>query len=100
LNGLLCVVFILQVIEDLLDHHRGFEARDHFDVATALSASFNINIENAFEALRPRHRCPAFKWCALIRFAAIFGFVSFIVFARCHQCTMLTVRRKDTVITG
>ena len=45
----------LQVIEDLLDHHRVFDAGDDFDGAAAFTTSLDIDIEDTFEPLCPGH---------------------------------------------
>ena len=63
----------LQVREYLLGHHRGFNANDTLDSATAGAARLNINTEHPLEALPPGHgrvtfgRCLSFfKYFALL----------------------------------
>ena len=50
----------LQMGEDLLDHHRVFNTGNDLDGAAAFTAGFHVDIEDALEALRPGHGCPAF----------------------------------------
>ena len=45
--------FALQVIEDLLDYHRIFDAGDDPDLAAAFPADLDVDIENVLQALRP-----------------------------------------------
>ena len=47
---------ILHVIEDLLDHHRAFDAGVDFHGATAVTACLDIDVENTLQALCPGHR--------------------------------------------
>jgi len=50
----------LQVIEDLLDRDRLFDAGDCLHRATAVMADLDVNIEDALQTLRPRHGCAPF----------------------------------------
>ena len=45
--------------EDLLDHHRIFDAGDDLDLACASLAGFNVDVEYALQSARPRH-CGAY----------------------------------------
>ncbi|MFT4584370.1 MAG: hypothetical protein ACI915_001900 [Gammaproteobacteria bacterium] len=60
-----CCVFALKVPEDLLNHHRIFDARDDLDVATAVLAGLDVDVtyrdvgqgrEQDAEALKTRFR--------------------------------------------
>jgi hypothetical protein len=44
---------VLQVIKDLLDHYRVFNAGDDFHGAAAAAAGLDVDIENTLEPLRP-----------------------------------------------
>jgi hypothetical protein len=90
------VAFVLQVIEDLLDHHRIFDTRNDLDGATALTACLDINVENTLESLRPTHRRSPFAGCWLL-----IGQLSFVASAPlcwCHQRPVPTVRCKHTIV--
>ena len=45
----------IQVGEYFLDDRGVFDAGDHFDGAAADTAGLYVNVEHAFEALRPTH---------------------------------------------
>src|SRR5690606_39890629 len=55
--------FVLQVIKDLLDHYRVFNAGDDFHGAAAAAAGLDVDIENTLEPLRPCHRRSPLCWC-------------------------------------
>jgi hypothetical protein len=46
-----------QVREDELDHRRLFDRRDDLQLATALRAALDIDVEHAFQKARPTHAC-------------------------------------------
>jgi hypothetical protein len=41
-------VFAVQMGENLLDHHRGFDASDDLDVAAAAAASLDLDVEQSW----------------------------------------------------
>jgi len=53
--GLVGFGFVPQVIEDLLDHHRGFYAGNHLHRPTACTTGLDIDVEDTLQARRPSH---------------------------------------------
>jgi hypothetical protein len=66
---------VLQVIEDLFDHHWVFDAGDNLDSAAAFPAGLDVDIEDPLQTLRPAHRGAAFGRDSLLlplpRFAGV-----------------------------
>ncbi len=58
-----CFGFVLQVIEDLLDHHWVFDAGNNLHCAATFTTGFDVDVANALQALRPAHRGPALGGC-------------------------------------
>ena len=89
--------FVLQVIEDLLDHHRGFDAGNHLHRPTAFSTGLDIDIENTLQARRPSHGRPTLnrRW----RLIGYPGTVALAPLCRCHQRSVLAVRRRHAMKT-
>ena len=46
----------VEVVKDFFDHGRIFNARDHFHRTAAVFTSLDIELEHAFQSLRPRYR--------------------------------------------
>ena len=51
--------FLIEVGEDLLDHHRIVDAGDDPHRPAAFTAGLDVDIEHPLETLRPAHRCPS-----------------------------------------
>ncbi|NUV04503.1 hypothetical protein MS6194_04027 [Escherichia coli] len=51
LGGIRLGCFLFQMLENLLNDLRIFDAGNHFDVTAAVFADFNINIEDSLEAV-------------------------------------------------
>ena len=66
---------------------------------TELGTDFYVDIENALEALCPRHRGAAFKRCAQLHLIGVFRLVCLAPLAGCDHHTVLAVRRKHAVVT-
>lgn len=79
--------------QDLFDHRRIFDARDHLHCATTVRAVLDINLEHALPTLRPRHR-HVVGWRGLSsrlgRAPAALG--------RRYWFTQPVIRRKDAVV--
>ena len=63
----------------------------HFDGATAFTARFDVDIEDALEALRPRHGRPTFGGRLVLRLTRRFGLFAFAPLCRRHhtRCLLL-----------
>lgn len=75
----------------LLDHHWIFDTGDDLDAAAAFTASLDINIENALEALRPGHGRAAFGWHLVLRLIRHFSLVAFTTLGRRHPGAVFAV---------
>ena len=51
--------FLIEVGEDLLDHHRIVDAGDDPHRPAAFPAGLDVDIEHPLETLHPVHRCPS-----------------------------------------
>ena len=72
--------------ENLLDHHRVFDAGDDLYGATAAFAGFDVDVEHPLQALRPSHGGPAFRGCGVLRHIRRAGLVALAAFSRRHLC--------------
>ncbi len=86
-----CCVFALEVPEDLINYHWIFDAGDDLDVAAAVLAGLDVDVENALEPLRPAHGGPAFDRCWAVRRICRTGLVALTALGRRHLRTMRTV---------
>src|SRR5690606_40863471 len=87
--------FVLQVIKDLLDHYRVFNAGDDSHGAAAAAAGLDVDIENTLEPLRPCHRRSPLCWCC--RFISHPDLVAPAPFCRRDQRPVPTVRSEHPV---
>jgi len=92
-----CCVFALKVPQDLFDHHRLFNAGGDLNVAAAVLAGLDVDIEYALQALRPGHRCSAFDRCWAVRRMCRTGLVALTALGRRHLCAMRAVGGKHAV---
>jgi hypothetical protein len=83
--------------EDLLDHHRIFDAGNDLDVTAAALAGLDVNVEDTFQALRPSHGGPAFGGRGVFGRIRRVGFVALAALARRHLCTVCAVGGEDSV---
>ena len=90
-------MFALEVGQDLLNHHRVFDAGGDLDAAAAGLAALDVDIEYALEALSPSHRYPAFSRRLLLALIGGFGFVAPAAPRRRHPRTMGAVRCEHPV---
>ena len=90
-------VFAVQVGENLLDHHRVFDAGDDLYGATAAFAGFDVDVEHPFQALRPGHGGPVCCRRADFRRICRAGLVALAAFSRRHLCTVCAVGGEDSV---
>jgi hypothetical protein len=90
-------VFALKVRENLLVHHRIFDAGDDLDVATAALAYLDVDGENALQSLRPGHGCPAFSERSVFGRICRTDLVALTAFGRHHSRTMRAVGGENAV---
>ena len=97
--------------EELVDHHRIFDAGDDLDDATAAVAGLDVDVEHTLQvlpgsmktksscerALRPGHGGPAFGGCGVFGRIRRAGLVALAAFSRRHLCTMGAVRGENAV---
>ncbi len=88
---------LLQVIKDLLNHHRILKAGDHFDGATAFTTRLDIDVEYMLQALHPAHRCPTVGLDLILHFTPDMRLVALAPPCRRHQYPMLAVQCKYSV---
>ncbi len=86
---------MLQVIEDLLDHHRVFDAGDDFHGTAAGAAGLDVDIEYTLEPLCPCHRRSPLCWCC--RFIGYSDLVAPAPLCRRDQRPVLAVGVEYTV---
>ena len=84
--------FVVKVGEDLLDHHRVFDAGNDSERTGTFPAGLDVDVENALQSLRPGHRGPAFGGRLGLRLIERSGFVALAPFGRRHRCTVFAVR--------
>jgi len=87
----------LQVIEDLLDQHRVFDAGNDLDGAAAFTTGLDVDIEYTLQSLRPGHRCPALSGRLVRCFIGHSGFVALASPRGRYHCTVLAVRREHAM---
>ena len=80
---------------NLLDHHRVFDAGNHFHGATAFPAGFDVNVEHPFQALRPRHAGTTFG--RRLRIIRSLGLVALAPLSGRHHSTVLAIGGKYTM---
>ena len=59
LGGIRFGRFLLQVLEDLLNHLRILDTGNNLNLATAVFADLDVDVEHSFEALHPGHSAMA-----------------------------------------
>ena len=84
----------VEVLKDLFDHGRIFNARDHLDRTAAVLAGLDIDVEHPFQPLCPCHRDVA-RGCGLVGGLRLAPAAP----GRRHWLTSSVVRRKDPVVT-
>ena len=92
-----CLLF--EVSEYPFDNCRVFDRGDHFDRATALGASFDIDIEHPLQPLGPRHGCPALCRCRVGFILSGRSFTPFASLSRRNIDSVFAVRGEYTVIS-
>ena len=88
------------MVEDLLNHHRVFNAGDDFHHTASVATCFNIDIKDALESLRPGHGRAARGLGLILRFVSAIGFVALASLGWRYQSAVLAVRGKHAVETG
>ena len=89
----------MKVGENLLDHHRVFDAGDDPDRAAAGLTDLDVNIEPPLEPLRPAHRGAEFGGRLDLRLIGQLSLCAFAPFRRGHPRTVFAVGRKHPVET-
>ena len=91
--------FLLQVLKDVRDYRRVFNAGDHFDLTAAEFTDLNINIEHALEALHPGHGAmPFFRTLIKPILATRFSLCSKLAtLGRCNLNAVFAVWCKNPV---
>ena len=83
----------VEVFEDLFDHGRIFDARDHLDRTAAVVTGLDIDLEHPLQTLRPGHRDVAGgRW-----FVGRLG-ITPAASGRRHLLTQSMVRREHAVM--
>jgi len=83
------------VLADLSDHHRAFDAGEYHHSAAAFTTGSISILKTRFKRCTQAFvtRCSA----GVLQFIGYLGGVPLAPLRRCDQCTVPTVRRKDTV---
>lgn len=81
----------------LFDHHRVFDTGDDLDGTTAFATGFDVDIEDALEALCPGHGHVAFGGCLILRLIKHFSLVVFTTLGRRHQGAVFAVGCEHAV---
>ena len=86
------------MVEELLDLHGIFNAGDDPDVPAAFSTRFDIDMEDALQALRPAHGKRAVR--RMFWFIRPLGLGVLAPLRGCHHGTVLAVGGKHAVEAG
>jgi hypothetical protein len=82
-----------EIIEDCIDHHRIFDARNHVDRTTRVLAGQDVDLEHALLSSGPGHRDVA-RGCGLVGGLCL----TTATFGRRHLFTQPMVRREHPLI--
>lgn len=80
-----------------MDHHRVFDAGDDPQRPATGRAGLDVDAKDAFEPLRPSHRCSTFHRRLLLPLIGSLGFGALPPFRRCHRGAVSTVGGKYAV---
>ena len=99
----LCVIngngLLVQMLEDVRNYRRIFDAGNHLDLSTTTLTGFDIDIEHALEALHPGHGTMLFLRALVepIRTACLNLCCFLTTLCGSDLTTMFAVGRKNTV---
>ena len=86
--------------EYLRDHRRVFDAGNDTDITTAVTAGFNVDVEDPLQSLRPGHGCALLSGCLLLCLLCCFDLFACASPGWCYQRPVFAVGREHPMKSG